>query len=365
MNYQERHSLVIAPYFRKHLSNPSQLHLRFTWRVCLLLMFTFHLCAAAQDKQPLKLIATTPMPGLSGDFDHFAVDVKGKRLFVAAEEGKSVEVFDLDGKPIHSIKGFGQPHAVVYLTDSNNLIVTDGDGFGMVELVSGKTYQILQRIKLPPGVDVAAYNPVNEYFYVESGSEGPHATTHLLSVIDTKLFKLVGNITLPGTHSQAMVVDRDGKKLYVNLTGTGEVGVVDLATGNLSARWPIPEAEIGNSMALDEANHRLFIATRNPPKFFVFDTDTGKVIAVLPCAAMNDDMWFAAARKRIYVTGTETTSVFEQTDADHYAKIADVRTGYRAKTSIFVPELNRLYVAVSGKLKPGARLALQVYEVEP
>jgi hypothetical protein len=45
------------------------------------------------------------------------------------------------------------------------------------------------------------------------------------------------------------------------------------------------------------------------------------------------------------VTGTDTTSVFEQRDADHYEHIAEVPTGFRAKTSVFVPELNRLYIA--------------------
>jgi len=76
-------------------------------------------------------------------------------------------------------------------------------------------------------------------------------------------------------------------------------------------------------------------------------------------------MWFDAAHKRIYATGTETTTVFEQEDADHYKHLADVPTGFRAKTSIFVPELKRLYVAVSGKGKPNAQLALQVYDVVP
>ena len=118
-------------------------------------------------------------------------------------------------------------------------------------------------------------------------------------------------------------------------------------------------------MALDEPHHRLFIATRNPPKFFVFDTDSGKVITVVPCTGMNDDMWFDGPRKRIYVTGTETTTVLEQRDADHYAKVADIPTGFRAKTSLLVPQLNRLYVAVSGKGNPDAQLSLQVYDVQP
>ncbi len=109
----------------------------------------------------------------------------------------------------------------------------------------------------------------------------------------------------------------------------------------------------------------MFVATRKPPKFLVFDTDTGKVVASLPCAPLHDDMWFDAAHKRIYVTGSETTTVFEQKDADHYTHLADVPTGFRAKTSILVPELNRFYIAVSGKGKADAKLALQVYELQP
>ena len=326
--------------------------------------FAFALTARSQEKSPLKLIATTPLPDFTGDFDHFAVDLKGKRLFLTAEDHKTVEVFDLEGKRIHSIAGFGQPHAAVVLADSN-IIVTDGDDFGRVALVNGKDYKIMSTIKLPNGVDGAVYNPVNQYYYVESGSDDAGAKTHVINIIDTKAFKLVGEITLPGNHSEAMAIDHAGKKMYINLTGADQVGVVDLETRKLIANWPVPDAETGNSLVLDEPNHRLFIATRKPAKFFVYDTDTGKVVTTLPTAEMNDDMWFDVARKRIYVTGTENAAVMEQRDADHYSRLADVPTGYRAKTSIFVPELNRLYVAVSGKGKPNPKMAMQVYGVQP
>jgi DNA-binding beta-propeller fold protein YncE len=319
----------------------------------------------AQEKVLLKLIATTPLPGFSGDFDHFGLDLKGKRLFLTAEDHKTVEVFDLEGKRIKSITGFGQPHAILFLPATNNFIVTDGDGFGMVELVSGVDYKILSTIKLPPAVDGATFNPVDKYYYVESGGKKPGGKTHLINIIDTKTFKLVGEITLPGNHSEAMAITRDGKKLYVNLSGPKEIGVIDLSTRKLTASWPIPEAETPNSMALDEPNHRLFIATRTPPKFFVFDTDTGKVITTLPCSGFNDDMSFDVAHKRIYLSGSETTTVIAQTDANHYSHVADVPTGYRAKTSLLVPQLNRFYVAVSGKGKEGAQLAVQVFDVQP
>src|SRR5665213_1139960 len=318
----------------------------------------------AQEKLPLKVVATTALPGFSGDFDHFGLDLKGKRLFLAAEDHKTVEVFDLDGKHLKSITGFGQPHAILYMPDVNKLIVTDGDGFGMVELVSGEDYKILSSIKLPPGVDGATFSPAREEYYVESGGEETGGQTHKINIIDTKLFKLVGDITLPGKHSEAMAITRDGKKMYVNLTGPKEVGVVDLDTRQLIARWPITGAETPNSMALDEPNHRLFIATRNPPKFFVFDTDSGKIVTTLSISAFNDDMWFDLARRRIYLSGSESTTVLAQSDADHYTFVADVPTGYRAKTSLYVPQLNRFYAAVSGKGKPDAQLAVKVYDVQ-
>ena len=330
-----------------------------------LLVLGFSAKLGAQVNLPLKLVATTPLPGFSGDFDHFGLDLKGKRLFLTAEDHKTVEVFDLDGKWLKSIPGFGAPHAILFLPDVNKFIVTDGDGFGMVELVSGENYKILSTIKLPPGVDGAKFNPVNQYYYVESGGSETGGQTHKINIIDTKEFKLVGDITLPGNHSEAMAITRDGKKMYVNLSGPKEVGVVDLTTRKLVARWPITGAETPNGMALDEMTHRLFIATRTPPTFFAFDTDSGKIVATLPISSFNDDVWFDVTRKRIYLSGSETTTVLAQTSANTYVHIADVPTGFRAKTSLYVPQMSRFYVALSGKGKPDAQLAVKVFDVQP
>jgi DNA-binding beta-propeller fold protein YncE len=339
--------------------------LRKSWKACLI---AFGLCAVtvqAQQKLPLKLVTTTPLPGFTGDLDHFGLDLKGNRLFLASEDQKTIEVFDLHtGQRINSIPGFGQPLTMAYLADSNHLIVTDGGDTDAVELVDCKSYKIINTLKLGPGVDHGVYNPVNKYFYVENG-DGPDGKTHVLTIIDTQSFKQVGEVSgLPGNSNEGMVIDRAGKKLYVNLSGTDEIGVIDLGTRQMVARWPLLDAHVAHAIALDEANHRLFTATRKPAQFIVFDTNTGKTVTTLPCVGVNSDMFMDVARKRIYVTGSETASVFEQRDADHYEHIAEVPTAYRAKSSIFVPELKRLYVADSGKGKPEAKLALQIFEVQ-
>ena len=139
-------------------------------------------------------------------------------------------------------------------------------------------------------------------------------------------------------------------------------GQVDLQARQVIARWPVPEASVQDALALDETNHRVFIACRKPPRFIAFNTDTGKVVANLPCVGVNDDMFYDATHKRIYVTGDGTTSVFQQRDSDHYEHIAEVPTGFQGKTGLFVPELNRLYIELSGAAKPEAKLALMIFE---
>src|SRR5467141_1457415 len=108
-----------------------RIHLRRSVRLSLMILTLCVLTVQAQEKPPLKLIARTPMPGFTGDFDHFGLDRKGNRLFLAAEEHKTVEVFVLrTGARTHSIAGFAHPLMMVYLPESNQLVVTDGEDSG-------------------------------------------------------------------------------------------------------------------------------------------------------------------------------------------------------------------------------------------
>jgi DNA-binding beta-propeller fold protein YncE len=318
----------------------------------------------AQKKLPLKLVATTPMPGYTGDLDHFGLDLNGNRLFLAAEDKKTVEVFDLrTGEHLRSIEGFGHPLTMAYLPRSNQLLVTNGDTDD-VALVDCETYKIINTLKLGKNVDHSALNPIDDYFYVENGATAD-GKSHSIAIIDSKSFKVVGQIPgLSGDSNEGMVIDHEGKKLYVNMTGSDEVGVIDLETRKIVAKWPLPDVHVAHAIALDEPHHRLFTATRKPPQFVVFNTDNGKVVASLPCVGVNSDMSLDVARRRIYITGSDTASVFAQHSADRYEHIAEVPTAFRAKSSIFVPQLSRLYVADSGKGKPHAKLALQIFEAE-
>src|SRR3979490_3489537 len=89
-----------------------------------ILLLILSVSGHSQSRQdPLRLVQTISIPGVEGRFDHLAVDLKGKRLFLAEQANRSVEVFDLTaGKRIHSIGGIGEPHAERYLPGSNELL---------------------------------------------------------------------------------------------------------------------------------------------------------------------------------------------------------------------------------------------------
>ncbi len=133
------------------------------------------------------------------------------------------------------------------------------------------------------------------------------------------------------------------REIFVTLQGENKLGVVDRNRREQIATWPL--TQLVQSLALDETHHRLFAGGRVPAKFFVFDTNTGKQIAALDCVSGIDDLWYDAARRRIYATGIDGIGVYDQQDPDHYARMVNVASAEGAATSIWVPSVDRLFVS--------------------
>src|SRR6266478_5452990 len=319
----------------------------------------------AQEKAPLKLVETIPLPGLKdGDFDHFAPDVDGHRLFLTAEENGKVQVLDTNtNKLIHTIEDLKAPHAILYRSDLKKLFIVDGDA-SAVKVYDSDSYQMTGEIKVAIDADSIAYDPVTNYMYVVTGGREAHTPYSLISVIDTNSSKKLRDIKINSNHVEAIVLEKGGPRMFCNITGRNAVGVLDRNKSALTATWPLPAGDTQNvAMALDEANHRLFVVTRKPGKLIVLNSDSGKVIADLPAVGFVDDMSFDAKQRRLYLAGDQFVDVFEQKDPDHYALLAKIPGSFRAKTGILVPELNRYYLAVPHHEKKDAEV--RVYEVQP
>jgi hypothetical protein len=71
------------------------------------------------------------------------------------------------------------------------------------------------------------------------------------------------------------------------------------------------------------------------------------VVQALDSQGGPDEIQYDRTNARVYFTGTTGgLDVFKQVDPDHYRKLGELQTAADAKTSILVPELKRLYVAV-------------------
>jgi hypothetical protein len=313
-----------------------------------------------QNPAPLKLVRTIPLPSIQGDFDHFAVDLQGDRLFLAEEDHQTVEVFDLRiFKSIHTIPGFKRPHWLLYLPESNELWVTDDDG--TCKAFKTDSYQLVKTVKLGLGTDCISYDPVTKYLYVAYGGRAAKAHAAWIAIIDTKTAEHLADIRINAARLEGMVIDDATKRLFVNITSKDEIGVIDLEKRSLVATWPLDlEGDANVPMRLDAADRRLFVATRTPARLIVVDTESGKVICHLGTGMDADDIFYDAANKRIYVScGEGFAEVFQQRDPDHYASLARIPTGARARNSFFVPELSLYFVPVPQSGSQDA--AIQVY----
>ena len=116
-------------------------------------------------------------------------------------------------------------------------------------------------------------------------------------------------------------------------------------------------------MAFDEANHRLFVVTRDPEKVIVIDSEFGKIVTSLPCVGQfdSDDAVYDPGSKRLYVAGTPFLEVFNQRSANSYQLLGQVPPAFHAKTEILLPQLNRYYLAVNHHGDTAAKV--QVYQV--
>src|ERR1700721_2434117 len=77
--------------------------------------------------QLAKNLTTTRMVGGQNHFDHLTPDLKNNPLFVVPEDNTTTKSYDIrSGKFVHSIKGIGVGHSVVYRADIDRIFVTDG-----------------------------------------------------------------------------------------------------------------------------------------------------------------------------------------------------------------------------------------------
>jgi DNA-binding beta-propeller fold protein YncE len=304
---------------------------------------------AASDTAPLHQVQTIPLRGVEGRIDHLGVDVAGQRLFVAALGNNTVEVIDLKkGQRVQSLTGFKEPQGIAYLPDTNTVAVANGAD-GVVTLLDGASLKPVKTIPFGEDADNLRYDATRKRLYVGYGNGA-------LGAYDTAKGARLADIPLDA-HPESFQLESATGRIFVNVASLQKIAVVDANRNAVAATWPVSAGAANFPMALDASHHRLFVLTRKAPHLVVLDTVTGKDVATLPADGDADDLFFDAARQRLYgCFGAGSVIVYAQSDPDHYTELANVPTAAGARTGLFSPDLRRLFVAVPHRSNPTAEI---------
>ena len=309
----------------------------------------------AEEAGPLRLIQTIPLRNVEGRIDHMAVDLKGERLFIAALGNNTVEIVDLRaGKHMETITGLHEPQGVGFVGEFNRIFVANGKS-GTCDVFDGSSFKLIKSVTFSDDADNVRYDAKARRVYVGYGSGG-------LGIIDAATGDQLGEIKLEG-HPESFQLEKSGPRIFVNIPTSQKIVVVNRETRTTIAAWPTAGATANFPMALDETHHRLFVGFRNPAKLTVFDTESGKMVADLESPGDADDIFYDGTRQRIYISGGEGfIGVVQQQDADRYKTLTKIPTASGARTSFFVPELGRFYLAVPHRDTQKAEV--RVYEAQ-
>lgn len=309
---------------------------------------------AAPGPSPVVLTRSIDLPGVDGRIDHLALDAARQQLFVAALGNNTIEVLDL-GKGIRtrSLSGFGEPQGIVALPDLNAVAEANGQS-GDLRLLDMVTLQTTKTTPLSEDADNVRYDAAAKRLYVAHGSGA-------ISAVDAVSGRVLGEVPVAG-HPESLQLERSGPRIFVNVPPAKLVAVIDRQTMKLVATWPITGAEGNYPMALDEEGHRLFIGCRKPARVLVLDTRSGQQIGAFDISGDTDDLFYDAPRKRLYIScGEGFLDVFQQQDPTHFTPVAHVATAPGARTSLFVPDQQKLFLAVPHR---GAQKAeIRIYEL--
>jgi YVTN family beta-propeller protein len=307
----------------------------------------------AQEKAMMRLESKIALGNVAGRIDHLAFDAAGGRLFIAELGNNTVGVVSVEKRAvIHRITGLSEPQGVAFLDSDRTLYVANA-GDGVVHTFRGDDFAEHGRIALGSDADNIRFDATDKRLVVGHGSGA-------LAVIDPATRKTVATYPLKA-HPESFQIDETRNRIFVNLPEAHAVAVLERSSGRLLAQWQL--THVANfPMALDPAQPRLFTVFRKPARLVAYSTEDGKTFADVAVCGDADDVFFDAKRQRVYVVcGEGFVDVFDGRGKPE--RVGRVPTSEGARTGLFVPALDRLFVAARANSKEPA--TLWVFSPEP
>ena len=292
------------------------------------------------SSSPLVLEAKIPLGEVSRRIDHLGIDVARHRLFVAELGNNSLGVVDLSASKVaRTITGMKEPQGVAYVPFADSVYVANG-GDGSVRILRGEDVAPVGRIDLGTDADNVRIDPNRRRVVVGYGKGG-------LAVIDPATRTKTAEPRLKA-HPEGFQIEETGSQAFVNVPDADDIEVVDLAAGT-NRSLPMRGARSNFPMAIDPEGHRVLVVFRSPPTMMAAAIPDGRIATQVETCGDADDVFVDRQRHRVYVScGEGVVDVFEQDQAD-YRRLARLPTVAGARTSLFVPDLDRLFLAVRAR----------------
>jgi len=292
--------------------------------------------SAASD--PWVLESKIALGQVRGRIDHMAVDIGRNRLYVAELGNDSVGVIDLKSrKLVRTVGGFRQPQGVAFDDSSDTLIVANAAD-GSVRLMRGENLAPIATIDLGEDADNVRVDRSARQAVVGYGSGA-------LAVIDLSSHKTIAKIPLKG-HPEGFQLEASGKRIFVNVPDSPEIAVVDRSTGKQTGSWSTQDLGENFPLAIDEAHQSVLVLFRRPAKLGAFAIRDGARLGLVDSCGDADDIFIDARRDRVYVScGEGFLETFEVRGIGH-VNIGRAATSAGARTALWIPEIDRLALAV-------------------
>lgn len=306
-------------------------------------------CGKASANPPLVQEAVIALPDTAGRIDHLAIDIARKRLFVAELGNGTVDVVDIrTGKVLHRISGLDEPQGVAYAPATDRLVVACG-GDGSVRIYDGGDFALKGTVQLDGDADNAHLDPATGYVLVGHGSGG-------LAIVDPRAPARIGDVSLPA-HPEGFAIS--GNRAFVNLPDAGEIDVADLTARKAIARWKPLAMSSNFPLALDDGGHAA-VVFRGQARLALFDAASGHPLGDIGTCGDADDIFFDSASKRWLVSCGEGAIDAVAMAGSTLKEIGRTATSWGARTSLYVPELDRLFVAERAGVM-GSNAAIAVF----
>jgi hypothetical protein len=285
-----------------------------------------------------------PLGDVKGRIDHLAVDLERQRLFVAELGNNSVGVIDLQSRRVRQrLSDLDEPQGLGYLSATRTLYVASG-GDGSVQTYTGDPLKRGSMLKLGGDADNIRIDKKTCSLFVGYG-------TGAIAVIDAATLRKIREVPLDG-HPESFQLASRNNHIYVNVPDAQQIVIADRSSGHVVEKVEARGPRANFPMALDEQGRRLLTAFRDPPVLRALTLEGMRLTDVDICRDA-DDVFVDRKRHRTYVICGQ--GVVDVLDHDG-SRVQRIPTAAGARTGLFVPELDRLFVAVPARTGTAAEI---------